>query len=189
MPIKGNGGLYSYSEDYKEACFLAWFRAGEPRMDGIVSVLPDDASGNTPNIHTVQKWMKDYNWRARADALRAEMSAKLEQQVVLERMQNVQETVKKAKDIADMAYAQIMKEGFDTSAAAVRGLTAAWELINKYSGIDAYLAGIGSMDNKQVENEILKLLGKIDENDNPVDDSVDVEAEEIPDNEQEADNS
>ena len=187
MPVKGQGGLYSYSEDYKEACFLAWFRAGEPRLDGIISVLPDDANGNTPNIHTVQKWMKDYDWRSRADALRAEMSAKLEQQVVIERMQNVQETVKKAKDIADIAYKQIMEKGFDTSAAAVRGLTAAWELINKYSGIDAYLAGIGSMDNKQVEKEILKLLGKIDENDSPTDDDVD--AEEILIDEQETDNS
>lgn len=172
--------ILDYEESYIDACFYAWFKASRPRARAvggshIIKILPPTLDGRKPNIVTVSRWMEKYDWDARADALDAELSRKLDAQAIEERAALYKEIASKMERTMNAGYKYIEENGFDTAAAAVRAVFGGAEKFAQFSSAADSLLSIGNMTNQQVEKRILRLLGKNDD-ENP---TIDVEPEDI----------
>src|SRR5215207_5404510 len=163
-----------YDEHYIEACFRAWYDAGCPQLKtpvgtvpvgsvGIVKVLPFAPDGRKPNIITVRGWMDKFAWRERADALDAQVSLKLDMESIKKRvavLKDLAETGKKLKDKGIKYIIENENPFQDNPSAAVRAIGLGAEMEFKYAGAADRLALITQMSDKQIEKEILGLLGK-----------------------------
>lgn len=162
--------IIPYDEQYIEACFYAWFKNGRPRLRAvngshIMKVLPssEKEGGRKPSITTVRGWMDKYDWESRADALDAELSRKLDIEAIEEKADLYREIAEKGKSVMQMGYDYIKDNKFDTSASAVRAIFGGAEMVAKFGTAADVLLSVGQMSDKQVEKEILRLLGKNDD--------------------------
>lgn len=180
----------NYSEDYIESCFYAWYKAGAPALQNknkalsvggtqVMKTLPLSPDGRKPNLVTVMSWMNRFGWRERADALDAQVSLKMDKEVVTERVRILRQLADMGQRLMDKGAEYIMNSDNpfkDNPSAAVRAIIAGSEMKYKYAGQADVLEGISSMSNKQLEREILHLLGK----ENNDDEEIDATLEDIP---------
>jgi hypothetical protein len=135
------------------------------------SIPPID--GRKPNIVTVGRWAVKYGWRERADVLDAQVSIRLEKEVVQERVQILRKLAKAGESLLDKGLDYIEKNSSpfaDNPSAAVRAVVAGAQMIAQYAGAADRLSAIGGMTDKQLEREILNLLGtEKNEDENTVD--------------------
>lgn len=179
-----------YEDSYIDSCFYAWFKASRPKLKSasgshIMKILPPALDGRKPDITNVRRWMEKYQWEERADALDAELSRKLDIEAIEEKAELYRQIAEKGKDVMQMGYDYIKDNKFDTSASAVRAIFGGADMVAKFGTAADVLLSVGQMTDKQVEKEILRLLGK-NEDDNP---TIDIEAEDIsaPDSDAEED--
>jgi len=171
--------IIPYSDNYIEACFYAWYKNGRPRLTSangshIMKVLPPSPDSRKPTIDTVRTWMTKFGWDMRADALDAELSRKLDMEAIEEKAELYREIASKGKDVMQMGYDYIKENKFDTSASAVRAVFGGAEMVAKFGTAADVLLSVGQMTDKQVEKEILRLLGKNDD-----ENIIDAESEEV----------
>lgn len=161
----------SYTEDYIEQCFFVWYQGNRGRgrlhaADG----LPPSNDGNIPAITTILEWRSKYGWDERADALDAEVSMRLEKDAIEKKAETIKKVVAMLEDAVLKASEQIKKDGFDTSAAAVRMLLGGSEELVRLVGTGELLLAVSKMNDQQLTKEFYHLLGKDDN-------VIDVEAE------------
>lgn len=125
--------------------------------------------------------MNTEGWIERADALDAEVSQKLDIEVIENRVAQLREMAQLGEKLMKEGYAYIKENGFDSAAAAVRAVGLGSDMMFRYAAAADYLAKIGTMSNKQLEREIRKLLGKNEEEI--------IEAEEVEEDEPDGDGS
>lgn len=174
--------LTAFDDRYVEACFYAWYSNGHPKMQPhnggrIMKLIPSTADGRRPSYSTLKKWMLNLDWSQRADVLDAQVSIQLDKQVVKERVKTLQELAAAGEKLMTIGMEYLEREDpfNDNPAAAVRAIIAGAGMKFQYSGAADRLAQISDMNDKQIEKEILMLLGKENEDD----DTVDAEAEEV----------
>lgn len=154
-----------YSDEYREACFFAWYRAGKPKLGMktvLGTVIPTSEDGFKPNSVTLKKWREEYGWLERADVLDAQVSKVLENEAIQERIETLRQLAKDGKTLKEKGLDYIREHDRpfeDNPSAAVRAIVAGSEMEFRYAGQAAVLSTIGQMSNKQVESEIKKLLG------------------------------
>lgn len=163
-----------YDQTYIEACFRIWYESGSPglktknglataRGTHVMKILPPAPDGRKPNIVTVDRWMDKYAWRERADALDAEVSMRLDRDAIEKRIEVLKTLAESGKELREkgLKFIQSSTEPFaDNPSAAVRAIIAGAEMEFKYAGAADRLAAIALMSDKQIEQEILRLLGK-----------------------------
>lgn len=200
---------YRFDEKYIEACFLAWYNAGAPRLktrvgttpvggSQIVKILPETPEGRRPDINTVRKWADKYGWDLRAQALDAEVSVRLEREAVEQRISVLRELAKTGETLMNKGLNFILTEENpfkDNPSAAVRAIVAGSEMQFKYAAQADKLVIISQMSDKQISAELNKYLGMSTEDENeqneesPDVDVVDATSTDIPDNEESEDNN
>src|SRR5512139_3232065 len=125
-----------FDEKYIESCFYAWYRAGRPALqtrDGRVSaagsrvarIMPVTEEGRRPEIHTINKWMDKYAWIERADALDAQVSVQMDEEVIKKRVKDLKKLAESGEKLLDKAlkYFEDTDSPFiDEPGAAVRAL-------------------------------------------------------------------
>lgn len=196
-----------FDEKYIEACFYAWYQAGRPALQtrsGAISssgsriarILPKTEDGRRPEIHTINKWMDKYAWIERADALDAQVSVQMDEDVIKKRIRDLKKLSDSGEKLLDIAlkYLDTEKNPFeDEPGAAVRALIAGSEMMFKYGGAADRLSQIARMSDKQLEAEAMRLLGKDSNDENETEESEDAleaELEDIPsEDEQPQDNN
>lgn len=186
-----------YPEEYIEAVFAAWYRAGAPgfmasenqlSVGGItvMNAIPKNKDGRKPNVHTIMGWAKKYGWRERADLLDAKVSLKFEAELVNERVRTLKRLAEGAETLlsAGLEYLKNNPNPFsDNASAAVRAIVSASEMVFKYSGAADKLTAIQNMSDKQLEREIYSLLGtKTNEDEDTVTTTLDDVPDEYDDN-------
>ena len=152
--------------------------------------MPPSPDGRQPSIITIRQWMEKYGWRERAEALDVEVSIRLDKEAIENRISVLKELAKTGETLMNKGLNYILTQEnpfADNPSAAVRAIISGAEMQFKYAGAADRLAIISQMSDKQIEGEILKLLGKPNENENV----VDAELEDIPskDDNSEDDNS
>jgi len=187
--------ITEYPDGYEDVCFYAWYKAGRPHFQSsygshVRKIFPPAPDGRKPTKETIRKWMNEHGWMERADALDAEVSRRLDKDAIEARIKVLKELASVGEKLADkgMEYILTTENPFkDNPSAAVRAVRDGVEMRFKYAGMADVLANIGQMNDNQVQREILRLLGK-SENEN----TIDVEAENIedlPDDDTESDNT
>lgn len=179
----------AYDEEYIEACFFAWYRAGSPGMtrgDGkptisgrrLLKFIPPTKDGRKPSASNLEYWSRNYGWIERAEALNAQVSARLENEVIEERVITLRELAEQGKKLAKAGLDFILNSDDpfkDNPSAAVRAIVSGSEMRFKYAGQADMLAAISQMNDKQIEREILMLLGKESGDEN----TIEVSAEDV----------
>lgn len=151
-----------FSPEYKDAVFYAWYKAGRPRLTKVVNFIPPTPDGRKPNTVTVKDWVESENWYQRADALDAEVSMKIDQEVIEARVTQLREMAQLGKEVMNLGYEYLKDEGFDSAASAVRAVGLGGDMYFKYAAAADYIAKIGTMSDKQLDRELMKLLNKGD---------------------------
>ena len=182
----------NYPPEYIEACFYAWYRSGAPSLKvadnrpsagatKVLRALDPAPNGNRPNLATMGRWMENYGWRERADALDAQVAMKMDRSVVQERIEILQRLSKAGKKLMDKGLKHIENSEnpfADNPSAAVRAIIAGAEMEFKYSGAANKLEAIQDMSDKQLERAIMGMLGT-ESNDENKDETVEATLEDV----------
>jgi hypothetical protein len=166
----------SYDENYKEACFLAWYKAGRPKAQRVLDYLPIDTRGTIPLYSTIENWKEKYGWEQRGDAMDGQLSFVLEKEAIEKRASDLKKIAETAKKTMDLGMAYIEANGFDSASSAVRAILGGAETYAKYAGMADVLVNVGRMNDKQLNDFVENLLGKQNKYN---DESLIVDADEI----------
>jgi len=150
-----------FSDEYKDACFAAWFSAGCCTMPKLYRLVDDDPNvGKKPAIETLSRWSRDLDWQRRAVDLKQRAIEKLDQELITKRTEMLQRLAIDAKDVQQMALQYIKETGFDSSASAVQAWVKAAQLERETLGADITLSRVASMTNQEVSKKLTSLLNK-----------------------------
>lgn len=191
MPT-GKNPAQEFSDEYIENAFFAWYRAGSPKLSSsanqvslnVVSLaksLPPFTDGRKPSAFTIRNWAIRDGWVQRAEALDAQVSLKLEKEAIQERIRTLKQLAKDGNLLKTkgLKYIESHADPFaDNPSAAVRAIVAGAEMEWRYAGQASVLEGISDMSNKKLESEILRLLGKSNEDENTVEATLEDVADE-----------
>ena len=174
-----------YPEDYIEACFYAWYKAGHPHLGTVnggqvMKHIPNAPDGRKAMLSTLRIWKDKYGWIERADAMDAELSRVLDKDAIKERAKIINELAKAGKKMMDVGVAYFDKEQDpfkDNPSAAVKATVSGAEMVFKYAGHVEALLAVYQMSDKQLDREMLRLLGKNENDEN----MVDAVLEDVPD--------
>lgn len=162
MPIKLEQKLNttSYTDTYREACFLAWFQNGCPKGKQILECLPSDEHGRKPHISHINEWMTMYDWYARADVLNSEVSRRIEIQAVEDKVKMLQKQAESGEKLQQMGMDYLDTAGFDKSADALRAVIQGAELERASKGLPSALIKISEMEDSKLADVISALMKK-----------------------------
>jgi hypothetical protein len=162
MPISSEHplGTTSYTDTYREACFLAWFQNGCPKGKQIVDCLPSDEHGRKPHEKAINEWMNTYDWYARADVLNSEVSKRIEIQAVEDKVKMLQKQAESGEKLQEMGMSFLDKVGFDKSADALRAIIQGAELERASKGLPSALIKISEMEDSKLADVIAQLMKK-----------------------------
>ena len=112
---------YVYSETYKIECRAAWYQheCPSPRRTVELNILPEDEQGKKADETALTRWMKEDSWSQWADGMNADLSVRVEEKLLQNRVALIEEQLEQNKKIRDKAFEEIRENGFDSSAAAV----------------------------------------------------------------------
>lgn len=175
--------IEKYSEDYRDACFYVWYKAGRPKLGArngskIMPLMPQDENGNKPSLITIKSWMVNNGWEQRADVLDAQVSLRLDEDAIQNRIQTLRTLAENGKSLKTkgLEYLSSKPDPFEGNpSAAVRAVVAGSEMEFKYAGAADLLANISGMTDRQLDKELARLLGK---NENEIIDAETDDAEE-----------
>jgi len=163
-------GLSEFSLEYKEACFYAWYNNGRPTGSNN-KWLPPAPDGSRPSMATVKNWMRGgegwQDWHQHADDLDAQVSLKLDKEAINKRARTLKKLAEDGEKLKNAGLEFLRREDpfKDNPSAAVRAVVAGSEMEFKYSGMAESLINIARMDDKQLQKEAMRLLGKNENND------------------------
>ena len=162
MPINTSKvlGTTSYTESYREACFLAWFQNGCPKGKQILEILPIDEHGRKPHIAQVNEWMNTYDWYARSDVLNSEVAKRIEIQAVEDKVKMLQKQAENGERLQEKGMKYLETVGFDKSADALRAVIQGAELERASKGLPSALIKISEMDDSKLSDVISGLMKK-----------------------------
>lgn len=160
-----------YSDAYIDECFYLWYQNNKRTGNHLVASLPSENNAKPSNL-TLNKWIKEYGWMERADALDAEVSRKLDDEVIAKRMKMFEEHAQVGQEMVAKGREFLTNNPLQDSQAAIRAIT---------SGIDIQRISVGQseagmkilkMTDAQITKELQRLTGKT-----PKDDEFSVDAE------------
>lgn len=155
MPIKN---FDEFDKEYREKCFYSWYSAGCPT--DMKRAVPENENGKKPTNITLKRWARDEGWRARADAMDAEITIKIDSEIIERKKQDYMEMSNAGREMMKSALDYLKTEGFDTASAAVRGVIGGADMMAKYSRAVEMIDAITGKTDAQIQKEIYRLLGK-----------------------------
>lgn len=150
--------LNDFNKDYRDVCFYSWYEAGCPI--NIRKTVPETEDGRKPTSTTLKRWMRDDGWRERADALDAQLSIQVDNEIIERKKQDYIELSETGRSLIKGAVDYLETEGYDSSSAAVRAVQVGADMLAKYSRAAEMIDSITGKSDSQIEREIFRLLGK-----------------------------
>lgn len=151
----------NYTDQYIEQTFFLWHKGGRKISQRFANSLPEDEKGQRPSFKTIEKWRDSFGWIDRADALDAEISRALQDQVINERI----EMYRKHEKVADKLL-EIGRDFLETidpkeieMSDALKAIAMAVELQRVTVGQVGMGQKILNMSSDQLNKELIKLLG------------------------------
>lgn len=168
-----NKNIDEFDKEYREQCFYSWYSAGCPV--NMRQAVPENSNGKKPTGTTLKRWARDDGWRARADAMDAELSIKIDTEIIERKKQDYLEMSNAGREMMKKALDYLKTDGFDTASAAVRAVIGGADMMAKYSrAVEMIDAVLGKTD-AQIQKEIYRLLGKTTADDEVIDGNSDTE--------------
>ena len=149
----------TYTDEYIDKAFYVWYESNRKSTKYVIEHLPDNEDGKRPGNLTVENWKKEYGWRERADALDAEMSRKMDEEVINRRMDMFKKHEALGDTLIEKGKAFLDEKGITSDQAAIRAIDLGISTQRVSVGMaEAYLK-ISKMTNEQITANLAKLLG------------------------------
>jgi hypothetical protein len=171
-----------YTDEYIEQAFYVWFNNNKCGSHKLIGLLPKTEEGNSPSRMVAERWIHEHGWVERADALDAEVSRKLDDEVINKRMEMYKEHAKVGKMLVDKGREYLVSRGLKDSSDAIRAITSGVEIEQASVGKAEAWQKISTMTNEQLDKELSRLTGKTQKKEFEFDVDADVEdVGEVPD--------
>lgn len=155
-----------YTTVYKESIFAAWYSNNKPSVSKLVGLIPDDEQGRKPSPSLISKWMVDGDWYIRADILDEQASTSLEQILVRDRVEMFKKQAEMGRLLQEKGMDYIKSEDFKVNGmTALRMVIDGAQLEKESVGLTVALTRIYALDDKQIQDEIKKLLSQAEKDD------------------------
>ena len=150
----------AYSDEYKEACFVAWYKAGCPNsIQATLKILPRNETGRQPNARTIYFWKDEFGWSTRADLLNARAANELETELVEQRKEMLRRHAKEGQDLQELGMKFFTKDGaLENDSTALRAVLEGALLERTSLGLSEALTRIMKMTDDQLLSEVQNIL-------------------------------
>lgn len=162
-----------FSDSYREETFALWYEGGKKISDRFCNTLPEE-HGKRPTPKTVEKWRDNYGWLQRADIVDAELSSRLQTEIIDKRIRMYEEHSKIADELIKKGRDFLKNEALKDSSDAIRAIALGVEIEKASIGQAEVGRKLLTMTDEQLNKELEKLIGKP----KALPDIIDVEAEE-----------
>ena len=136
-----------------------WFKMGcpIPRIMEEKKAIPIDEMGRVASEYSIQGWIKDEDWRSWGEGLNAEISVKIEDELLSDRIAIVREQLRQTKEVRNVAFESIKKGNFDTSASAVTAFFKASEAERGLMQLDKMIMDLEKKQTPDLQREFREL--------------------------------
>jgi len=137
----------------------AWYANGCPSIKKFseAKLVPADDDGKVANAGAITHWFDDNQWTQWKDAMDAELSVRIEERLMTDRMRVIKKQLVISENVVDKAYADIMEKGFDSSASAVKALGDFMEEQRGLMQIDKMIAELTEKPTADIQKEFKEL--------------------------------
>lgn len=151
-----------FTEDYIDKVFYIWYRNDRRSGKSFINSLPEE-NGRRPALGTLKDWIGSRGWVERADALDAEVSMKLDNEIIQERVEMFRQHREIGKELRQKGMTYLNEKGIESDNAAIRAIDLGLATERTSVGMAAVLDKISKMSDEQLNKELAKLLGKKEE--------------------------
>ena len=157
----GMPGTKEYGDDYREACFLAWYQAARPRGKGIFKVIPKDGD-RVPNLTLIARWKRIYGWDERADALDVEVRGQLEKIAITRKVEMLKRHAEIAQSMIEIGADFLENNPIDNPGYAIRLITEGTRIEKESTGGAQAMVEVARMSDKSLSDVVLQLMGRLE---------------------------
>lgn len=176
-----SGKSRPYSEEYKKACKLIWWKSGANiGMKELAKILPKDDYGRIPRWEVLLHWRNDEGWDVWADELDLRVEMEMDDLLVAQRVRMLKEQATRSREMQVKGMDYLRDEGFDSSASAVNAIVQGAKIERTSRGLSERMEKLLTLGDDDLTREALKLLGQAKESG----ETLDLEAEDITDDEE-----
>lgn len=151
---------HKFKDEYKDACFYAWYNAGKPTVKDLLEIIPfpDTNYGAKPTQTTLHTWIYDY-FVPRATELDAGVHETMNRALIVSKVEMLERQAKIGRQMQDMAleYLETHKDDL-TANASVRLLVEGLRVEFERSGIPDALLKMADMSDQELQEELAKLI-------------------------------
>jgi hypothetical protein len=179
-----------YTPDYREACFLIWYKNGRPSLRKLAPILPIASVGKRATEWALRAWYKKDEWKKRADGMDSEVSREMNKEAIEEKILMLKRHADAAGRLVKLGLDYLDNHNIDKSADAIRAISVGIEQERAARGMPIALNEMEkwttdqlvSYIEKQLSTETPPLPGESEEGEgDPADDPNIVEGEVITD--------
>ena len=150
----------AYSDEYKEACFMSWYKAGCPNsMETTLKIMPPNPDGIQPRRSTILSWREEMGWAQRADLYNARAAQELETEMVESRKAMLRKHAEEGSKLQDLGMKYLEgTTGIENDSTALRAVLEGAVLERTSLGLSEALTRIMKMSDDQLVNEVQNIL-------------------------------
>jgi hypothetical protein len=119
--------LSLYTSDYKEACFLIWYKNGRPSLRKLAPIIPISSVGGRATEWALRSWYKSDKWKERADGMDSEVSREMNKEAIEEKILMLKRHADAAGRLVQMGVDYLDDHGIDKGADAIRAIVSGIE--------------------------------------------------------------
>ena len=150
--------LSLYTADYKEACFLIWYKNGCPSLRKLAPIIPISSVGGRATEWALRAWYKKDEWKKRADGMDAEVSREINKEAIEEKILMLKRHADAAGRLVRLGLDYLDNHGIDKSADAIRAIAVGVEQERAARGMPIALNEMEKWTTEQLVGYIEKQL-------------------------------
>jgi len=154
------GGRHAYTQEYKLKVFKTWYELGKPGGNRLQeNIEPDAISGAKPSVHVLTNWI--INFKEQAVFLDSQVAAKLEEQMVAEKVEMLNRHAKLGIDLQDKATKYLDEHETELKVPmAVKMLVEGVRIERESRGIASALDKMLRMTDDDLLKEVMQIVSK-----------------------------
>jgi len=152
--------MAGYSDQYIEQTFYLWYESGRKISGKFANSLPKDENGNSPTFKAIEKWRDSRGWIERAEILDTELSQRLQEKMITERVEMYEKHVKLAGELIEKGKKFLLTHDLKDSSDAIKAIALGIDIEKVSIGQAEIGRRVLTMSNDQLERELQKMIGK-----------------------------
>ena len=112
-----------YTDDYREACFLIWYKNGRPSLRKLAPIVPISSVGKRASEWALRTWYKKDEWKKRADGMDAEVSREINKEAIEEKILMLKRHADAAGSLVRLGLDYLENHDIDKAADAIRAIS------------------------------------------------------------------